>query len=121
MKSHLPADNPAQGASGERKVGTDVTPEFLGKEITVVLSGELRIPLSFRLDNRKYQIEEVLDSWQDYGFGRAPLKRRRWWHRHHRNYFQVKVGTGEVFEIYHERGTTLDQAEKGKWYVHRKL
>ena len=102
-------------------MSADVIPEFFGQEIRVTLSGQLRIPVSFRLNDCKYEIEEILDSWQDYGFGRAPLRRRRWRNRHHRNYYQVKTGTGEVFEIYHERGTSLEQAQKGKWYLHRKL
>lgn len=102
-------------------VNPERVPAFIGQEIKVSLSGELRIPVSFRFDARTYQIEEILDCWQDYGFGRAAPRRRRWWNRHHRNYYRVKTDSGEVYELYHERGTSLEQAQKGKWFLSHKL
>jgi len=52
---------------------------------------------------------------------RTPLRRRKWWQRHHRNYYRVRTSQGEVFEIYYDRGTSLKHPEYRKWYLHRQL
>ena len=93
--------------------------KFSGQEIEVTVGGEIKAPVSFRLGGREYNISEVIETWHDYGFGKSPLRRKRWWHRHHRNYYLVKTTDGEVFEIYHDRGTSLEQAKKGKWFASR--
>lgn len=98
-----------------------VTPQFFGREIEVTMSGEVKVPVSFRLDDREYVIGDIIEAWQDHGFGKAPLRHKRWWQRHHRNYYRVRTTEGEVFEIYHDRGTSLKQASKSKWFVSRQL
>ncbi|MBI2288238.1 MAG: hypothetical protein HYU83_04610, partial [Chloroflexi bacterium] len=74
-----------------------------------------------RLDDRKFIITDILEAWHDYGFGRPLLRRRHWWQRHHRNYYSVKTTAGEVFEIYYDRGTSLEHPEYKKWYLYRQL
>ncbi|MBI4285130.1 MAG: hypothetical protein HY670_04410 [Chloroflexi bacterium] len=98
-----------------------MAPKFFGREIEVTVSGEVKVPVSFRIDQRQYEIAEIIAAWPDHEFGRAPLRRKRWWQRHHRNYYRVKATSDEVFEIYHDRGTRLEQARKGKWYLHRQV
>ena len=93
---------------------------FFGKQIKVTTSGEVKTPISFRLDAREYVIAEISESWPDYGFGKGNVH-HRWWQRHHRAYYRVKTTTGEVFEIYHDRGTKLEQAERQQWYLYRQL
>ncbi|MFH1032082.1 MAG: DUF6504 family protein [Chloroflexota bacterium] len=98
-----------------------MVPQFFGKEISVTVSGEVKAPTSFRVDDREYTISEIIEAWPDYGFGRSPLRRKRWWHRHHRNYYRVKTTTGDVFEIYYDRGTNLENPERKKWFLYRQL
>ncbi len=98
-----------------------MAPQFFSKEIEVTVGGELRAPLSFRLGEEEYVISEVLEAWSDYGFGLSSLRRGRWWQRRHRNYFRVKTTQSEVFEIYYDRGTSLEHPELKKWFLSRQL
>ena len=95
--------------------------QFFGREIEVTVSGEVKVPVSFRLGELEYVITEILESWPDYGFGSNTLRRKRWWQRHHRNYYRVKTTGGEIFEIYYDRGTNLSRPEFKKWILHRQL
>ncbi len=95
--------------------------QFIGEPVEVTTAGEIKAPVSFRLGGREYHVAEVLDLWQDYGFGRSPLKRRRWWQRRHRTYYRVRTAEGEIYELYHDRGTRLEAARRGTWYLYRKL
>jgi hypothetical protein len=94
---------------------------FFGREVKVTVSGEIKAPASFRLDDREYVIDKIIDFWHDHGFGRSPLKRKKWWQRRHRNYYRVKTTEGEVFELYYDRGTNLEHPERKKWFLSRKL
>ncbi len=94
---------------------------FIGKEIEVTTDGDIKAPVSFRLDDREYVIEEILEYWPDHGYGRTPPKRPRWYHRRHRNYYRVKTTDGETFEMYYDRGTGLDHPEFKKWFLTRQL
>lgn len=98
-----------------------MAPQFFGREIEVAVSGEVRTPTSFRLDDREYLIEEIIDAWHDYGYGKTPVRRRKWWLRHHRNYYRVKTTDGDTFEIYYDRGTSLKHSKYKKWYLSRQL
>ena len=98
-----------------------MAPQFFGRQINVTTKGEVKVPVSFRLDDREYVISDIVEAWHDYGFGKSPLRRKRWWHRHHRNYYKVKTIEGEIFEIYYDRGTKLEHAERKKWFLYRQL
>ena len=98
-----------------------MAPQFFGREIEVTVSGEVKVPVSFRLGEQEYVIAEILESWQDYGFGNNTLHRKRWWQRPHRNYYKVKTKGGVIFEIYYDRGTSLSRPELKKWILHRQL
>lgn len=95
--------------------------EFIGKEIEVVTGGDVKTPVSFRLEDREYRIVEILEYWPDHGYGPLPPKRRRWYHRRHRNYYRVRTTGGETYELYYDRGTGLDHPEFKKWFLTRKL
>ena len=88
---------------------------FFGQEIQVKVEGEIRHPASFRLEKRDYVIGEILQSWADYGFGGNPSQRKRWWQRHHRNYYRVRTTEGDLFEIYYDRGVSLKNSKYEKW------
>ena len=94
---------------------------YFGRQIEVTTGGGVKVPVSFRLDDREYVIAEVLESWPDHGFGKSSAGRNRWWQRHHRNYYRVKTAEGEVYEIYYDRGTSLDHPELKKWFLTRRL
>ena len=94
---------------------------YFGRKIEVVTGGEVKVPVSFRLDDRDYVITEVLESWPDYGFGKSAAGRKRWWQRHHRNYYRVKTANGEVYEIYYDRGISLKHPELKKWFLTQRL
>ena len=94
---------------------------FFGKHIQVKVEGEVRRPVSFLLDETEYVIREILLAWHDFGFGDGRQGRRRWWQRHHRNYYRVRTEGDEVFEIYHDRGVSLKHPQYRKWYVTRRL
>ena len=98
-----------------------MTSEFIGKDIDVTVEGEIRAPVSFRLNGKEYIIEKVVDFWPDYGFGKNASSRRRWWQRHHRNYYRVRTTGGEVYEIYYDRGVNLNYPERRKWFLTRKI
>jgi hypothetical protein len=94
---------------------------FFGKKIDVATSGEVRVPVSFRLEGQEHKIAEVLESWPDYGFGRSVAGRKGWRQRHHRTYYRVKTAEGGVYEIYHDRGTKLSHPELKRWYLSKQL
>jgi len=94
---------------------------FFGRQIEVTTDGDIKSPVSFRFDGRDYAIEEVLEYWPDYGFGGASAGRKRWWQRHHRNYYRVRTAQGEVYELYYDRGTSLKNPEHKKWFLTRRL
>lgn len=97
-------------------------PKFFGQEVQVTVSGDVRVPTALRLADREYIISEILQEWQDHGFGpTATGRKKRWWERHHRNYYLVKTSEGELLEIYYDRGTNLKHPELRKWILHCQL
>ena len=95
--------------------------QFFGQEIKVTVSAKVKVPVSFHLGDQEYIIGDIIQAWHDYGFGKASLHHENWRQRHHRNYYRVKTTEDETFEIYHDRGTSLEQARKMKWFVSRRL
>jgi hypothetical protein len=93
---------------------------YFGRQIEVVTGGDVKTPVSFRLDGCDYIIAEILESWPDYGFSRSETS-RTWKTRHHRNYYRVKTTAGEVYEMYYDRGTNLKHPEFKKWFLTQKL
>lgn len=99
-----------------------MAPQFFSQEIKVALTDEVvPVPASFRLGEQEHLITEIVEAWSDYGFGQAPLRRKKWWQRRHRNYYRVKTADNEVFEIYYDRGTNLKHPERKKWFLYRQL
>jgi hypothetical protein len=73
-------------------------PRFIGEEIEVRFEKKPGPPSSFVWQGQEYKIEEIL------GMQRRLDFRRAWWARRHRDYYTVKVHTGQVFELYFHRG-----------------
>ncbi len=94
--------------------------QFIGKDIQVTTSGEIRNPVSFVLEGREYTIAEILEAWPDSGFGRIPVSRRKWWQRRHRNYYRVRTTDDEIYEIYYDRGVNLENPQYKTWFLTRR-
>ena len=93
---------------------------FFGKVINVHKHEETRAPLSFDLDGEQHEIQEVMVSWQDYGMPNDGRK-HKWIQRHHRNYFRVRTTRDETYEIYYDRGMSMNNPKHMKWYVTKQL
>jgi hypothetical protein len=94
---------------------------FFGRQIEVATGGDVKVPVSFKLDDREYTITEILESWPDHGFGQSAAGRKRWWQRHHRNYYRVKTADGDTYEMYYDRGVNLKYPELKKWFLTQRL
>jgi hypothetical protein len=81
--------------------------KFYCEPIQVETGGELHWPAAFSWRDKRYVVSEVIDNWQDWGFGGSTIRRKNWRLRHHRNYFLVKTDANEVFKIYCDRGTKI--------------
>jgi hypothetical protein len=71
---------------------------FIDEEIEVHFAQEPGPPTSFVWRGQEYRVVEVESVYRRLDF------KRPWWRRRHRDYYQVKTDTGQVFEIYFHRG-----------------
>ena len=94
-----------------------MTAQFIGEKITVNTAGTVKEPVAFRWRGHDYHVAAILASWFDWGFSQG-AKQKDWRTRRHRNYFRVRADSGEVFEIYLDRGTT---SGVGEWYLYQML
>ena len=92
--------------------------EFFSEKIEVFTEGKLKEPKRFIWKDKEYRIKEVLQNWADWGFPPGSPKKKNWRLRHHRNYYKIKTGDDEIFEIYFDRKT---KKEEGEWVLYRKL
>ncbi len=90
--------------------------EFIGRQIQVRCEGPVKKPVAFCLDDREYEVEAIVEEWQDRGFGKAD-RQRNWRTRHHRNYYRVRTAGGDLFEIYCDR----PKPTRVRWYAHKRL
>jgi hypothetical protein len=105
-----------------RAFKSDQPGEFVGRPIEVTTTGEVRVPASFRLNDREYEVAEILETWQDHGFGMAPPVKKNWRLRHHRSYFRVRTAEGEIFELYLDRTRVgLRHGAPRRWFLYRRL
>ena len=105
-----------------RKAKSRPPTEFIGRAIEVTTAGEVRVPASFRLGDREYEVAEILETWQDHGFGMASPLKKSWRLRHHRNYFRVRTTEGDVFEIYLDRTRVgLRHGAPRRWFLYQRL
>jgi hypothetical protein len=93
---------------------------YFARQIEVTTGGEVKTPVSFKMDGREYTVSEVVEFWPDSGFGSSETK-KNWRTRHHRSYYRVKADDGNVYEMYFDRGTSLRHPEYRKWYLTQRL
>ncbi|MBD3299311.1 MAG: hypothetical protein GF341_11690 [candidate division Zixibacteria bacterium] len=91
-------------------------PRFIGEKITVETTGTVKQPVRFTWRDTDYEIVEIIQNWQDWGFSSAAPS-RNWMTRRHRNYFRVCTNTGDIFEIYLDRSKAPDSG----WYLYQQL
>lgn len=93
---------------------------FFGQQITVERDQETREPTSFSFKDETHDVTLIMTSWQDYGMP-SDGRKHTWRQRHHRNYYRVQTADGRVFEIYYDRGVSMDSPKYMRWYVTKEL
>jgi len=48
-----------------------MVPQFFGQQIDVITSGDVKVPVAFHLGDHDYVVAEIVETWQDYGFGKT--------------------------------------------------
>ncbi len=91
-------------------------PEFIGKPIEVEVAQPGSEPAWLVMDGHRLKVDEVLCSWQDYGFGGAHPAARTWRTRRHRNYYRVRCEDGHTYDIYLDRGS-----HRRQWHLYRRV
>lgn len=92
-------------------------PRFIGEKIVVETGGEVKQPVALTWRKQDYTVAEVIASWFDWGFS-AATKQKDWRTRRHRNYFRLRLTSGEIFEIYLDRPPA---SAEGEWVLYQIL
>ena len=93
---------------------------FFGQSISVERGGETRAPTAFAFGGERHAIARTLASWQDFGFPNDG-RRHTWRQRRHRTYYRIETDDGRRFEIYYDRGVSLNSPKHMRWYVSEEL
>jgi hypothetical protein len=106
---------------------------FIGESVQVIFDTppvyekKPECPDGFLWDGRTYRVVELLQAWVD--FSRRGRMKRNMQPQHasvasHRGswgvgrfFFQVKVDTGQQFELYYDRAPKDVDARKGAWFL----
>lgn len=92
-------------------------PRFIGEKIEVETGGDIKQPVALTWRKVDYTVAEVIASWFDWGFS-AATKQKDWRTRRHRNYFRLRMASGEIFEIYLDRPPA---SAEGEWVLYQIL
>jgi len=100
--------------------------EFIGKPIEVELSEDAApVPVAFRLGGKEYKVADVLQRWEEHGFGQAITRHGDWRSGPQRLYYRLRTSEGEVYEVYVDWLPTRRQGrrrqEKSRWFAYRRL
>ncbi len=110
---------------------------FIGEPIQVefdqppLLEKKPGCPDRFVWREETYRVVELLSEWHDYGRrGRmaanmrpthiATASRRGSWGVG-RDYFRVRTGTGQIFDLYYDRAPKSVDDRKGGWFLYREM
>lgn len=91
-------------------------PEFIGQPVEVFFAAKPGPPRAFTWEGRTLAVVEVLEHWQDYGFGSTHPAARNWRTRRHRNYYRLRAEDGHIYDLYLDRG-----AKRPRWYLYRRV
>ena len=88
-------------------------------------------PNGFIWEGQTYRMVEILSEWSDFArrgkYARnmrpahATVASNRGSLNVGRFYFRVKVDTGQVFDLYYDRGMKNVDDRKGQWFLYREL
>lgn len=100
--------------------------EFIGKPIEVKLSADATpTPVAFRLGRKEHKVADVLQRWEEHGFGQAIPRHGDWRSGGHRLYYRLRTTEGELYEVYMDWLPTRRQGrrrqEKSRWFAHRRI
>jgi len=110
---------------------------FLGEPVKVdfdrppALEKRPGCPDAFVWRGKRYQITEKLSEWHDYGRRGRMVVNMRPDHTAHatqrgswgvgRDYFRVRVDSGQIFDLYYDRAPRDADRRKGGWFLFREL
>jgi len=117
---------------------TDFTPIHFYDETIEVLFAEPPVrekaphcPNGFTWDGKTFDVTASLSEWTDFSRRGRMANNMRPAHAATasmrgslnvgRYYFRVRVGTGQVFDIYYDRAMKSVDDRKGQWFVYREL
>lgn len=93
--------------------------KFYSEPIKIETTDQSFYPVAFTWRGKRYTITEIVDAWQDWGFGNRPPEKKNWRLRRHRNYFIVQTNTDQTFKIYHDRG--VKKSSPKRWILNEEL
>ena len=93
---------------------------FFGQQISVDRDPETHEPTGFSFREEVHEVAQIITSWQDFDMPNDG-RRHRWIQRHHRSYYRVQTSEGRRFEIYYDRGVSMDSPKYMRWYVTREF
>jgi uncharacterized protein DUF6504 len=120
-------------------IGMELTPlHFLDQPIEVIFDTPPTLekspdtpPKGFIWEGKTYRVSEMLSSWNDFKRRGRMAQNMRPAHAAvastrgslnvGRFYFRVKVGTGQIFDIYYDRAMKNVDERKGQWFVYREM
>jgi hypothetical protein len=75
----------------------------------------IKQPGAFVWRGERFEVAELLNEWQEVGFG-AGERTRTWYRRRHRNHYRVRTLDGAMYELYLDRGSG-----RRIWTLHKRL
>lgn len=77
--------------------------QFIDEPIEVIYDFNKLKPISFSWRGKKFEIVEITNTYQEFGFSPTGPNKKNWRIRRHRNYYIVRIETKERFKIYLDR------------------
>lgn len=91
-----------------------MTEEFIGKNVKVdfVQKTGWKRPTKITINNNILKVKKIISRWEEH------TKRRPWWSRKHRVWYQVQLEDGYQYELYWDRGASGSGKE---WFLVKKF
>lgn len=99
---------------GSHFVSEGLTPDPASLDPTIMARGEPALPLRFTWRKRRFEVQEVLASWKDYGdcrHGSGERYLRKHW-------FHIRTEDGTELKLYFLRQPNAGRNAKSRWWIH---